>query len=83
MRNSKYRGCCNMKELMELIGTSSGRPSEPWNGKSLIILDEKYFRHITTYSGEHATHRTFVTDMVVAVARLDGRLAKALRNILI
>ena len=45
-------------------------------------LDEKYFRHIASYNGDHATHRTFVTDMVVAVARLDGRLARALRKIL-
>ena len=45
-------------------------------------LDEKYFRRIAPYNGDNTTHRTYVTDMVVAVARLDGRLARALRTIL-
>ena len=59
-------------------GGKSGFGYDGWRP----TLDEKYFRHIAPYHGDNATHRTYVTDVVVAVARLDGRLARALRKIL-
>ena len=46
------------------------------------MLDEKYFKHIVKYAGSSSTHRTFVTDLIIAIGRLDTDLAIALRRLL-
>ena len=64
----------------------TGRPagsSEIWGKeKQTCVLDEKYFRHIEMYRGDVTKHRTFVTELLIAIGRLDGRLAKSLKHIM-
>ena len=45
------------------------------------MLDERYFRHITVYKGDHAKQRAFQTDLAIAIGRLSGKLARALKTI--
>ena len=51
---------------------------------SRTVLDERYFRHMqdSKCKGDSSNYRTFITDLLVAVGRLDGRLAKNLKNML-
>ena len=48
------------------------------------VLDERYFRHMqdNKFKGNTTDYRTFVTDLLVAIGRLDGRLAKNLKHML-
>ena len=70
-----------------MLNQKGGPPvREEYREKSAnrILLDEKYFRHISAnkYKGDTLTHRTFITDMLIAIGRLDGKLAKNLKYLL-
>ena len=38
-------------------------------------LDERYFRHIEEFKGESGQVRSFNTELLIAIGRLDGELA--------
>ena len=47
--------------------------------ENLGRLDERYFRHIAIYKGDPSLQRQFQTDLLAAIGRLDGELARALK----
>ena len=73
------------------MSMGKGGQSGPYGGGTSMgswkngLLDERYFRHIEPYAGDAgdaAKPRHFQTDLLVAIGRLDGRLARVLKHIL-
>ena len=73
--------------FMEWMGGKGGGMGKGGYGKGSgtpghIILDERHFRKLKTYDGTFEKYRMWMFHFLVALGRVDGRLATEIRKLL-
>ena len=63
-------------------GQNTGHFGNKGGGKGQVILDERHFRKLKIYDGALEKYRLWTFNFLVALGRIDGKLASEIRKLL-